>query len=119
MVIKTGRFGEFLACTKYPKCKHTRPMSLGIKCPKCDTGDLAERRSKRGRTFFGCVRYPACDFTSWTRPAPVTCPQCGFVGADTKHAKAKEAFLKCLKCGTEFSPAEPPPAQPAAAPTES
>lgn len=119
MVIKTGRFGEFLACTKYPKCKHTRPMPLGIKCPKCETGDLAERRSKRGRTFFGCVRYPACDFTSWTRPAAVACPHCGFVGAEAKQSRAKEAFLKCLKCGTDFAATELAPAQPVAAPTES
>ena len=118
MVIKTGRFGEFLACTTYPKCKHTRPIPLGITCPRCGTGDIAERRSKRGRTFFGCSRYPACDFTAWNRPAPVACPHCGFVGAEAKQSKAKGAFLKCLKCATEFSPAEPPPAQPAAAPTQ-
>jgi DNA topoisomerase I len=109
MVIKTGRFGEFLACTSYPKCKHTRPIPLGIKCPKCGTGDLAERRSKRGRTFFGCTRYPECDFTAWTRPAPVACPACGFVGAETKQSKAKGTFRKCLKCGVETLVEEPAP----------
>jgi DNA topoisomerase-1 len=117
MVIKTGRFGEFLACTRYPDCKGTRPLPLGIKCPKCGTGDLAERRSKRGRTFFGCTRYPECDFTSWNRPVAVTCPSCGFVGAESRQSKARGAFRKCLKCGVEF-PAEEgagtPPATPAA-----
>ncbi len=112
MVIKTGRFGEFLACTTYPKCKGTRPLPLGIKCPKCGTGDMAERRSKRGRTFFGCTRYPECDFTSWNRPVAVACPSCGFVGAESKQSKAKGAFRKCLKCGVEF-PAEEPVAAPA------
>jgi len=117
MVIKTGRFGEFLACTRYPECKGTRPIPLGIKCPKCGTGDLAERRSRRGRTFFGCTRYPECDFTSWNRPVAVPCPSCGFVGAETRQSKAKGAYRRCLKCGTEF-PAEEgaatPPASPAA-----
>jgi DNA topoisomerase-1 len=117
MVIKTGRFGEFLACTRYPACKGTRPIPLGIKCPKCGTGDLAERRSKRGRTFFGCTRYPDCDFTAWNRPVAVACPSCGFVGAESRQTKAKGAFRKCLKCGVEFAAEEPsgtPPAAPAA-----
>jgi len=114
-VIKTGRFGEFLACTSYPKCKHTRPIPLGIKCPKCGTGELAERRSKRGRSFFDCGRYPECDFTAWQRPVPVTCAQCGFVGAEQKQTKAKGTYLKCMKCGAETEQAETAPA--AAAPT--
>jgi DNA topoisomerase-1 len=109
MVIKTGRFGEFLACTSYPKCKYTRPIPLGISCPKCGTGELAERRSKRGRTFFGCTRYPECDFTAWTRPAAVACPSCGFVGAETKQSKAQGTFRKCMKCGVETPVEEPAP----------
>src|SRR6266540_3604778 len=56
--------GEFLACTRYPKCKYTQPVPLGIKCPKCGIGDLAERRTKRGRTFYGCLRYPDCDYST-------------------------------------------------------
>jgi DNA topoisomerase-1 len=106
LVIKTGRYGEFLACTRYPKCKFTRPMPLGVKCPKCGTGDLAERRSKRGRTFYGCSRYPECDFVVWNRPVPATCPACGYVGAESKQSKARGAFRKCLKCGTEFAAEE-------------
>jgi DNA topoisomerase-1 len=102
MVIKTGRYGEFLACTRYPKCTFTRPVPLGVKCPKCAVGDLAERRSKRGRAFFGCSRYPECDFSVWNRPVPVACPSCGFVGAESRQTKARGAFRKCLKCGTEF-----------------
>src|SRR2546426_9086021 len=71
MVIKTGRYGEFLACTRYPKCKHTRPVPLGVKCPKCGVGELAERRTRKGRNFFGCLRYPDCDYSTWNRPVPV------------------------------------------------
>jgi DNA topoisomerase-1 len=99
MVIKTGRFGEFLACTAYPKCKGTSSIPLGIKCPKCLEGDLAERRTKRGKSFWGCVRYPACDFSTWNRPVPETCPTCGWVGMERKVSKAKGESLTCLKCG--------------------
>jgi DNA topoisomerase-1 len=102
MVIKTGRFGEFMACTGYPKCKNTKPVPLGVKCPKCVIGDLAEKRSKKGRTFFGCNRYPACDFTTWNRPVPVVCPNCGNLGAEQKTTKARGTWNKCLKCQTEF-----------------
>lgn len=102
MVIKTGRFGEFLACTRYPKCKHTRPIPLGVKCPKCGDGDLAERRTRRGRTFFGCGNYPDCDFSTWYRPVPDTCPECGYVGAEQRSTKTRGEFRRCLKCEAEF-----------------
>jgi DNA topoisomerase I len=98
MVIKTGRFGEFLACTRYPECKGTRSMPLGMKCPKCLEGDLAERRTKRGKSFWGCVRYPACDFSTWNRPVPETCPSCGWVGMEKKISKAEGETLTCLRC---------------------
>lgn len=98
MVIKTGRFGEFLACTRYPECKGTRSIPLGMKCPKCDVGDLAERRTKRGKSFWGCVRYPACDFSTWNRPVAETCPNCGWVGMEKKVSKAEGETRTCLKC---------------------
>ncbi len=118
MVIKTGRFGEFMACTGYPKCKNTRPVPLGVKCPKCLIGDLAEKRSKKGRSFFGCNRYPACDFTVWNRPVPAVCPSCANVGAEQKTTKARGTWNKCLKCGTEFAE-EPEKAAPAEVAAES
>ena len=100
MVIKTGRFGEFLACTRYPKCKYTQPVPLGIKCPKCGTGDLAERRTKRGRTFYGCLRYPDCDYSTWNKPVLVECPNCHFLGMEEIKSKTTgETTRKCLKCG--------------------
>jgi DNA topoisomerase-1 len=79
MVIRRGRFGEFQACTKYPDCKTTAPMSLGVSCPKPDCGGyLTEKRSKRGKVFFGCSNYQRtqCDFVSWDRPVPQACPKC-------------------------------------------
>jgi DNA topoisomerase-1 len=107
MVIKTGRFGEFLACTTYPACKGTRAIPMGIKCPKCEVGDLAERRTKRGKSFWGCVRYPACDFSTWNRPVPDTCPECGFVGMEKKVSKAEGETRTCLKCKHKIVLAEP------------
>jgi len=98
MVIKTGRFGEFLACTTYPACKGTRSIPLGMKCPKCLEGDIAERRTKRGKSFWGCVRYPACDFSTWNRPVAETCPACGWVGMEKRFSKTEGGSLTCLKC---------------------
>ncbi len=111
MVIKTGRYGEFLACTRYPACKHTRPVPLGIKCPKCGQGDLAERRTRKGRTFFGCLRYPECDYSVWNRPVAVACPSCGFVGMEQRQTKATGAYRKCLKCAHEVPLTEAAPAE--------
>ena len=111
MVIKTGRYGEFLACTRFPACKHTRPVPLGVKCPKCGVGDLAERRTKKGRNFFGCLRYPECDYSTWNRPVPVACPSCGFLGMEEKQSKAKGVSRKCLKCGHELIVEEAAPAE--------
>jgi DNA topoisomerase-1 len=108
MVIKTGRYGEFLACTRYPKCKHTRPIPLGVKCPKCGDGELAQRRTRRGRTFFGCGNYPDCDFSTWHRPVPDTCPECGYVGAERRSTKARGEFRRCLKCQSEFTVEDEP-----------
>src|SRR5439155_1423016 len=78
MVIKLGQFGEFISCSNYPKCKYIKPKTVGVACPKPGCGgELIERRSKRGKVFYGCSKYPACDFVVWNRPVPEPCPQCG------------------------------------------
>jgi DNA topoisomerase-1 len=105
MVIKTGRYGEFLACTRYPDCKHTRPVPIGVACPQCG-GDLTERRTRRGRSFFGCSSYPDCTFSTWYRPVPDECPECGTVGAEQRSTKARGEYRRCLKCGHEFTAKE-------------
>jgi len=87
MVIKSGRFGKFISCTGYPECKTTRPIlkDSGAICPK-DGGMIAERKSRRGRTFYGCANYPACDFVSWDKVAPQRCAVCGdYVVEKTKR----------------------------------
>lgn len=77
MIIKVGRFGKFMACSGYPECKNTKALSIGVKCPRegC-IGNVTQRRSKRGRIFYGCSEYPKCDFAVWDRPVPKSCPQC-------------------------------------------
>ena len=79
MLVKRGRFGEFLACSGYPECKTTRPISLGVACPRPGCGGfLTEKRSRRGKSFYGCANYAKtkCDFVTWDRPVPQACPQC-------------------------------------------
>ena len=79
MVIKLGRYGRFLACSGFPECRNARPLlrKIGVACPKCHEGELVERRTKKGRVFYGCSRYPECDFSSWDRPTGESCPRCG------------------------------------------
>ncbi|HYL35040.1 MAG TPA: type I DNA topoisomerase [Bryobacteraceae bacterium] len=77
LVLKQGRFGEFTACSNYPKCKFVKQKTIGVPCPNCSQGQVVERRSKRGKTFYGCSRYPDCDFVAWGKPMAEKCPECG------------------------------------------
>jgi DNA topoisomerase-1 len=77
LVQKFGRYGEFVACSNYPACKYVKQKTIGVPCPNCSTGEVVERRSKRGRTFYGCNRYPECDFVAWGKPIAEKCPECG------------------------------------------
>jgi len=77
LVMKYGRFGEFTACSNYPKCKYVKQKTIGVACPTCNEGELTERKSKRGKTFYGCNRYPDCDFVAWNKPVAEKCPECG------------------------------------------
>jgi len=77
LVLKTGRFGEFTACSNYPTCKYVKQKTIGVKCPECSEGEIVERRSKRGKTFYGCSRWPDCNFVAWAKPVPEKCPECG------------------------------------------
>ena len=77
LVAKQGRFGEFTACSNYPKCKYIKRDTIGLPCPVCQKGDIAVKRSKRGKNFYGCTRYPECEFTVWDKPIDKPCPSCG------------------------------------------
>jgi DNA topoisomerase-1 len=88
LVQKYGRYGEFVACSDYPKCKFVKQKTIGVPCPNCSQGEVVERRSKRGRTFFGCNRYPECDFVAWGKPIMEKCPDCGSSYLIEKFLKA-------------------------------
>jgi DNA topoisomerase I len=94
LVKKFGRFGEFVACSNYPTCKYVKQKTIGVKCPNCSEGEIIERRSKRGKTFYGCNRYPECDFVAWGKPLPEKCPECGGSYLIEKFLKAG-AFAQC------------------------
>ena len=77
MTVKIGKYGKFLSCSGYPDCKTTRPLGLGIDCPEDDCpGELVKRKSKKGRTLYGCSLYPECDFILWDKPVNKSCPAC-------------------------------------------
>jgi len=105
LVRKHGRFGEFIACSGYPECTYTRPLGIGIACPLCKVGEVAERRSRRGRIFYGCNTYPACTFVSWDRPSDRSCPRCGKVLGMRQTRRG--TTLRCIDkaCGYTELPA--------------
>ena len=77
MACKQGRFGEFVACSSYPKCRYVKMKETDVTCPQCGKGKIVERRSRRGKLFYGCATYPDCDFVLWRRPVNQPCPACG------------------------------------------
>ncbi len=99
MVVKKGRFGEFLACPNYPECKNTKQIvkNTGVKCPKCG-GDVVEKRTKKGRRFYGCSNYPSCDFTSWTEPVAEKCDTCGSLQVLKKSPKGEDVTCTNEDC---------------------
>ena len=102
MGIKHGRFGKFIACSGYPECKTTKPVTLGITCPEPECGgQLVERRSKRGKTFFACTNYPTCKFAVWARPVPQPCPKCGAPFVTERFARGGKSTRACIRsdCG--------------------
>ncbi|TKJ29819.1 MAG: DNA topoisomerase I [Chloroflexi bacterium B3_Chlor] len=95
MVIKMGRYGKFIACSNYPKCRNTKPflVKVGVTCPECG-GDLIEKKTRKGRVFYGCSNYPECKFASWDKPVPEPCPECGGL-----MVEAGKDSIKCIRCG--------------------
>ena len=96
LVERQGRFGRFIACSGYPACRYTKQPTLGVPCPQpgCD-GEIVARKSKKGRTFYGCNRYPKCDFTAWHKPVAEKCPACGHAFMFEKATKRDGVFKEC------------------------
>lgn len=102
MVVKEGRFGRFLGCSGYPECKTTLPITVGVKCPQEDCeGELTEKRTKKGKSFFGCSLYPKCSYALWDRPLPEACPECGAPFIVEKYSRKSGRTKACLEksCG--------------------
>lgn len=98
LVIRYGRFGKFISCSGFPECRYTEPWldKIGVLCPT-DQGELVERKTRKGRTFFGCINYPNCEFTSWKRPLAKPCPKC-----DSLLVVANKREAHCISCSESF-----------------
>ncbi len=100
LILRWGRYGKFISCSNFPACRHTEPYleKIGMHCPVCEEGEVVQRKTRRGRTFYGCSRYPECEFTSWKRPIPTPCPNCNgtLVISNNRH-------VLCLTCETTYS----------------
>lgn len=106
MLIKDGRYGKYLACSAYPGCKNIQPLvkpkGTGVVCPECKEGELTEKKSRYGKMFYSCNRYPQCKFALWDLPVEQPCPKCGFPLVVKKIYKKKGEFLKCPKEGCDW-----------------
>jgi DNA topoisomerase-1 len=98
LIIRWGRYGKFIGCERFPDCRHTEPWleKIGVICP-LDGGELVERRTRKGRIFYGCANYPTCEFSSWKKPIVTPCPACGGT-----LVIANKQFAQCMKCETQF-----------------
>lgn len=98
MVYKMGRYGKFMACSNFPDCRNTKPIvkEIGVKCPSCKTGNIVERKSKKRRIFYGCDRYPECEFVSWDKPLERKCPKCEDMLVEKKLKKGVQ--VQCVNC---------------------
>ncbi|MFS0667486.1 type I DNA topoisomerase [Peribacillus frigoritolerans] len=104
MVFKMGRYGKFMACSNFPDCRNTKPIvkEIGVKCPKCKEGNIIERKSKKRRIFYGCDTYPGCDFISWDKPLPRSCPKCEGTLVEKKLKKGVQ--VQCMDCDFKEMP---------------
>lgn len=94
MVVREGQYGKFLACTGYPDCKASRPLSLGIDCPEKDCpGEIVDRKSKKGKIFYSCTEYPACKYVVWEKPIKEACPDC-----EKPYMIMKKVMVEKLVC---------------------
>jgi DNA topoisomerase-1 len=101
MVIRQGRYGRFLSCSTYPACKNLKSIPIGVSCPQCGSA-LAERRTKRGRVFYGCTAYPDCGFAIWDRPVREQCPKCGAAFLAEKRLRGGGMEIRCVAEGCDF-----------------
>jgi DNA topoisomerase I len=104
MVFKMGRYGKFMACSNFPDCRNTKPIvkDIGVTCPNCKEGTIVERKSKKKRVFYGCSRFPECEFLSWDKPLPRSCPKCDGLLVEKKLKKGVQ--VQCVACDYKEEP---------------
>ncbi|MBA3599963.1 MAG: topoisomerase DNA-binding C4 zinc finger domain-containing protein, partial [Acidobacteria bacterium] len=102
LVLRQGRFGEFISCSNYPKCDYIKRETIGIACPKCKDGEIAVKKSKRGKAFYGCVNYPKCDAVYWDKPVSEPCPKCRAPFILEKTTKKEGTFRYCQTDGCDY-----------------
>ncbi|TYS70608.1 type I DNA topoisomerase [Sutcliffiella horikoshii] len=104
MVFKMGRYGKFMACSNFPDCRNTKPIvkEIGVPCPKCEKGNIVERKSKKKRIFYGCDQYPTCEFLSWDKPIARKCPKCESLLVEKKLKKGVQ--VQCVECDYKEEP---------------
>ncbi|MEH6904987.1 type I DNA topoisomerase [Neobacillus drentensis] len=104
MVFKMGRYGKFMACSNFPDCRNTKPIvkEIGVTCPSCKEGQIIERKSKKKRLFYGCTKYPECEFISWDKPLPRECPKCEGLLVEKKLKKGVQ--VQCVTCDYKEEP---------------
>ncbi len=102
LAVKHGRYGEYTACSDYPSCRYIKLKTTGVACPKGCGGEIVERKSRRGKTFFGCSNYPKCDFVVWDRPVPQPCPKCNAPFTVVKTTKRWGSVRKCYQEDCDF-----------------
>ncbi len=107
MAVKTGRFGKFLACSTYPDCKNTKPITTGIKCPECSQGELTQKRTRFGKNFYSCTKYPNCKYAIWDKPIKQPCPRCQSPFILEKYTKKEGASLRCPNKDCGYVEAKP------------
>jgi len=101
LVKRRGRYGEFIACSGYPECSYTRPVGIGVRCP-LDAGEVVERRTRKGRVFYGCANYPACTYVSWDRPTGRMCPTCGAMLVAKRARRGVQPTIVCSNKACDY-----------------
>lgn len=111
LIIRTGRYGKFIGCSSYPKCKHIepfeKPVDTGVECPKCTKGTLVQRKSRRGKVFYSCETYPACDYALWKPPVKETCPSCKWPILTIKETQSKGREKVCPQKDCDYVTSAP------------
>ena len=106
-VIRHGRYGKFIGCSNYPKCKYIEPLEkpadTEVECPKCHQGTMLKRKSRRGKIFYSCSRYPDCEYAVWNEPVNQTCPLCQWPMLTLKTTKRRGTELVCPQQDCKFS----------------